>query len=131
MSLEGTKVGINNLFLVTITDQLDSCKDFYTEYFAFEVIFEAEWYIQLRNESGIEIAFMLPDLESQPDFLHEPFSGKGVIFSFEVDDAKVEYDRIKDSGVPVIYHLKDEEWGQRHFMITDPAGMIVDIVQQL
>ncbi|WP_340818261.1 VOC family protein [Methanolobus sp. WCC4] len=124
-------MGINNLFPVTITDKIGLCKDFYTEYFAFEVIFEAEWYIHLRNGSGIEIAFMLPDLENQPDFLNEPFSGKGIVLSFEVDDAKVEYDRLKGSGAPIVYHLKDEEWGQRHFMITDPAGMIIDIVQQL
>ncbi len=27
--------------------------------------------------------------------------------------------------------LKDEEWGQRHFMLVDLAGMVVDVVQQL
>ncbi len=124
-------MGIKNSFPITITDQLELCKNFYTEYFEFEVIFEAEWYIQLRHISGIEIAFMLPDLENQPDFLHEQFSGKGVILSFEVDDAKVEYDKLKELGAPVIYHLKGEEWGQKHFMVTDPAGMIVDVVQQL
>ena len=27
--------------------------------------------------------------------------------------------------------IKDEPWGQRHFMMRDPAGVWVDIVEQI
>ena len=119
------------LFPISITYRLKESKEFYIKFFSFEVVFEEDWYIQLRNKSGIEIAFMLPDLQNQPDFLHEAYSGKGVVLSFEVDDATAEYEKFKDLGASFIYNLKDEEWGQRHFMIVDPAGMVVDVVQQL
>jgi uncharacterized glyoxalase superfamily protein PhnB len=122
---------IKRLFPISITPNINECKEFYIRFFSFEVVFEADWYIHLRNESEVEIAFMLPNLQNQPDFLHEVFSGKGVVLSFEVDDAKAEYERIKKLQASFIQDLKDEEWGQRHFMLVDPAGMVLDIVQQL
>lgn len=27
--------------------------------------------------------------------------------------------------------LQDEEWGQRHFMMEDPTGLLVDVVEQI
>lgn len=122
---------IRRLFPISITPNIKECKEFYTRFFSFGVVFEADWYIHLRNESGIEIAFMLPDLENQPEFLHEAFSGEGVVLSLEVENAKAEYERMKELQASFAQDLKDEEWGQRHFMLVDPAGMVVDVVQQL
>ncbi|MCG8343454.1 MAG: VOC family protein [Chlorobiales bacterium] len=120
-----------SLFPITITNEIKLCRDYYLKFFDFEVIFEADWYIQLKHASGIELAFMLPDLQNQPGFLHGSYSGNGVVLSFEVDDAEKEYARIKELGADIAYDLKDEEWGQRHFMVKDPSGMVLDIVQQL
>jgi uncharacterized glyoxalase superfamily protein PhnB len=33
------------------------------------------------------------------------------------------------SGVQVTFDIRNEEWGQRHFMVTDPGGMTIDVVQ--
>ncbi len=51
--------------------------------------------------------------------------------TFEVEDAQAEYERLTGLGVTMSYDLKDEEWGQRHFMVKDPAGVVIDIVQHL
>ena len=56
-------------------------------------------------------------------------SRQGVIYSFEVDDASAEYDRLKKLNADILYELKDEEWG--HFMLKDPAGVSIDVVGQL
>jgi uncharacterized glyoxalase superfamily protein PhnB len=85
----------------------------------------------MRHESGIELAVMLPNVDNQPNFLHEQYGGKGIVFSFEAVDAQKEYERSKEHDVEIIFDLKDEEWGQRHCMIKDPSGIIIDIVQQL
>jgi uncharacterized glyoxalase superfamily protein PhnB len=85
----------------------------------------------MLHESETELAVILPNLENQSRFLHTQYGGEGVVYSFEVDDAKKEFERIKELKVEIIFDLKDEEWGQRHFMLKDPSGMIIDIVQQL
>lgn len=122
---------MKKLFPITITEKIRETKDFYVNNFNFEIVFEADWYIHMRHESGIEIAVMLPNLENQPVFLHDSYDGKGVVYSLEVDDASKEYQRLKDLGVAFLLELKDEEWGQRHFMMQDPAGVAVDVVEQL
>ncbi len=34
-------------------------------------------------------------------------------------------------GLNVALPLKQEEWGQIHFMVEDPAGFRIDVVQHL
>ena len=119
------------MYPITITATLNECKEFYVDTFGFSVVFEADWYIQLLHKpSGVELAFMKPDLDNQPAQLHAEFDGKGIVYSFEVDDAKSEYERVQKTSAEIYHPLTTEEWGQTHFMVTDPAGVTVDIVEQ-
>lgn len=122
---------MKRLFPITITEKLIETKDFYVTLFDFEIVFEAEWYIHMRHASGVELAVMLPNLENQPAFLHGAYAGNGVVYSLEVDDATAEYERLQGLGATFLLELKDEEWGQRHFMMQDPSGVSIDVVQQL
>ncbi len=120
------------IYPVTITNKLAECKTFYTETFGFSVVFEADWYVQLLHKtSGVELAIMKPNLDNQPKQLHAEFSGKGIVYSLEVEDAAAEYERIQKTSADVFYPLTTEEWGQEHFMLTDPAGVTIDVVQQV
>jgi len=119
------------IYPVTVTSKLDESKAFYAEVFGFSVVFEADWYVQLLHEaSGVELAFMKPDLDNQPSQLHAEFDGKGIIYSLEVEDAAAEYEKIQKTSADIFYPLTTEEWGQTHFMLRDPAGVTVDVVQQ-
>lgn len=122
---------MKKLYPITITDKLKECKVFYQQIFDFEIVFEADWYIHLlHKDSGIEIALMLPNLDNQPSKLHSEYSGNGIVYSFEVNDAKADYEKIKSKTDAIFYELTTEEWGQTHFMLADPAGVVIDVVQQ-
>lgn len=124
-----TAVNATGFFPVLTTDQLAKCRNFYTRHFGFNVVFEADWYVQLMSENGIQLGFLSPNHPSQPDFLQSAYSGNGIVYSFEVGDVDQEYEKLESSGVQIIFHLRTEEWGQRHFMIKDPGGMVIDVVQ--
>lgn len=122
---------MKKIYPLLITDKLQECADFYADNFGFDKVFEQDWYIQLlHKESGAELAFMVPNAENQPKQLHAGFSGQGLVLSFEVADAEKEYKRLHGK-IDIFYELTTEEWGQKHFMVTGPAGEVVDIVQQL
>lgn len=123
---------MKKIYSIVITDQLQSCANFYSRLFGFHIVFEQAWYIHLVHEqSGAELAFMAPETASQPPELHMPYQGAGIVLSFEVEDAGQEYRRLADLGdCNIFLPLKDEPWGQRHFMLRDPAGVCVDIVEQ-
>lgn len=122
---------INKLHPLTITEKLTETAHFYKQYFNFAEIFTSDWYLQLAHKNGAEIAIMSPNQATQPAFLHKAYSGHGMVFTFETDDATTFFKQLKDKNAPIVYELKDEEWGQRHFMLKDPAGVIVDVVQYL
>jgi len=95
----------------------------------FAEVFNSGWYVHLATESGIQIGFLEPDHPSQPEFLHASSTGSGSLFSLEVDDALAAYEEAKKIGLEIASELKSEEWGQLHFMLRDPHGLIIDIVQ--
>lgn len=120
------------LYPVTITAKFSETRDFYKETFNFSTIFEADWYVQLRHEtSGVELGIMKPNLSNQPQQLHEEYSRAGIIYTLEVKDVAQEYARIQALPVDIFYPLTSEAWGQTHFMLTDPAGVTIDVVQQV
>ena len=46
----------------------------------------------------------------------------GVLIGIEIDDVDAVHARIVDAGHPIIRSLRDEPWGQRHFIALDPGG---------
>jgi len=121
---------IKNIFALITTDKLLECRDFYVKHFGFIVIFESTVYIQLRvtapNGASYEIAFMPPNQIFGGDY-RERFNGKGLYLTIEVADAKTAFEKLKSEGVTIIDELKNEPWGQNHFLVKDPNGTTVDV----
>lgn len=119
--------------LVT-TPAVQACRDFYVRHFGFRVGFEASWFVWLTADtaggaSTANLAFMSPDHPSRPPG-PEVFSGAGLILTLQCADAAAEAARLQAAGVAISYPLCDEPWGQRRFQIVDPAGLVLDIVEQ-
>jgi len=122
-------VNPNSSFPVFIVQHLGNAKEFYTGYFGFNIAFENAWYLHLVSESGVQVGFMLPNQPSQPEIFHKSFSGKGVIFSLEVDDVDDAYSQVQAKNLNIVLRLRSEDWGQRHFSVEDPNGVYLDVVQ--
>ncbi len=119
---------ISSFPVFTVKD-LDAAKSFYTENLGFDIVFSGDWYIHLISKSGIQVGFMLPDQPTQPSIFQKSYSGEGVIFSLEVEDADAAFAVAKSKKLNIVLELRSEDWGQRHFCIQDPNGVYLDIVQ--
>ena len=124
-------IKINAAFPLYVTKDVAAQRDFYCKVFGFEaVFFDPEFYVHLVNPAnGIEIGFMLDALPTQPDFLHPTAQPEGMVISFEVDNASQAYKQARNEGLDIAFELKQEPWNQTHFMVRDPAGLIIDIVE--
>jgi uncharacterized glyoxalase superfamily protein PhnB len=111
------------------TEKLAESKAFYTQHFGFEVIFEDSWFVLLKR-GDYELGFMQPEMPQQNP-LFQPAFGGGSWLAFETDDAHREYERLQRAGVPIVADIKDESWGDRHFVVKDPNGIGVDIYQRI
>jgi uncharacterized glyoxalase superfamily protein PhnB len=53
------------------------------------------------------------------------------LLTLQVVDAAAEFERLQQAGLSIDHPLRDEPWGQRRFGLRDPAGVWVDVVQQI
>ena len=124
---------VRDLYPLITTPALFEARDFYVGHFGFTVAFEAGWFVYLSGAAegarGATIAFMHPDHPSRPPG-PEAFDGRGMIVTIEVADAQAAFEALARGGAPVVHPLTDEAWGQRRFMTRDPAGVLVDVVEQ-
>lgn len=112
-----------------ITGKLAESKAFYTQVLGMEVTFENEFYLLLHTPGHqAAFSFLLPDHPSQQSLFHKPFQGQGLYLTIEVEDVDKMYEEIREKGVPIQIDIRNEPWGDRHFAITDPNGIGVDIV---
>ncbi|RUO24361.1 glyoxalase/bleomycin resistance/extradiol dioxygenase family protein [Aliidiomarina minuta] len=113
-----------------VTAKVQESKDFYVRLFGCEVLYEGDdgWFVLLQLGDS-ELGFMKPGMSSQSNRFRAPYQGAGMWISVDVEDVDAEYARIKNLGVPVEVELRDEPWGDRHFVVVDPNGIGVDVVE--
>ena len=99
-------------------------KAFYLPLLDLEPTYEADFYISLASpDRRCQLAFVQAGHESIPaPYRQLP---QGCLVTVEVDDARSVYDRAVERGDEFALELRDEPWGQRHFMVRDPDGLLV------
>jgi uncharacterized glyoxalase superfamily protein PhnB len=125
---------VRDLYPLITTPALFEARDFYVRHFGFSVLFEASWFVYLSgapdgDSRGATIAFMHPDHPSRPPG-PEAFDGRGMLVTIEVADARATFQALSRGDAPIVHPLTDEDWGQRRFMTRDPAGVLIDVVEQ-
>ena len=121
---------ISSLYPVICTDNVEESKLFYTSFFPFEISFETDWYVSLAaKDSNYELAIVDYSHPSVPQNFQK--QAQGMILNFEVEDVATEYNRLKQQNIPLIQDIKDEQWGQRHFIISDPNGILIDVIEMI
>lgn len=122
---------MKTLFPLTPTDRLREATAFYEQLFGMEVIADVGWYVQLHqpDDPSMQIAFIDHAHASIPSAFHA--RPAGVIITVEVADADALYRRAVELDLSIHQPVRDEEWGQRHFITEDPTGLLVDVVQPI
>lgn len=123
-----TKLG--GFYPVLATRDVAASRDFYTRHLGFEVTFEADWYVSLRRSDTPQYELALLD-HTHPTLPegHRAALGGGLLLNFEVDDVDAEHQRlVVEAELPEVLPLRTEEFGQRHFILAAPDGVLVDVI---
>ncbi len=105
---------------------------FYCRHFGFRPLFEADWYVHLQAEG--DEAVNLAVLQAGHPTIPAPArnaTAAGLLLNFEVEDVDAEYQRLKQAGLEMLLDLRDEAFGQRHFIVADPNGVLIDVIKPI
>ena len=122
---------ITSYYPVIMTGAVAITADFYTAHFGFEEVFTSDWYVHLRSKADPSVNLAVLDGS------HEtiPASGRGrvsgLLLNFEVEDPDALYAQAQAANLPILIPLRDEAFGQRHFITSDPNGVLIDVIKPI
>jgi catechol 2,3-dioxygenase-like lactoylglutathione lyase family enzyme len=120
---------LSSFYPVIGTAQVAATRDFYVTHLGFAITFAAGWYVSLRRPAPphYELAILDWTHPTIPAPFRKPV--QGLLLNFEVTDVDAEYERlINRAGLPLHLDLRDEAFGQRHFITADPNGVLIDVI---
>ncbi len=117
---------------VLMTDRVGPTACFYEQHFRFARVFSSDWYIHLQSteDPSVNLAILDGDNPTVPACA-QGGRATGLLLNFEVEDVDAEYARAQTHGLDVQLALRDEDFGQRHFIVRDPNGVLIDVIQPI
>ncbi|MEU3270088.1 VOC family protein [Saccharomonospora sp. NPDC006951] len=120
---------LTSFYPVVCTPKLAESTAFYTDHLGFEIVFEADWYVSLRRPGppAYELALLDHTHPTLPEAYRHPV--RGLLLNLEVTDVDAEWRRlVGEHGLSPELELRDEDFGQRHFIVADPSGVLIDVI---
>ena len=119
---------ITSFYPVLMTQDVAGTAAFYRAHFGFVEAFESDWYVHLQ--SATDAAVNLAILDGAHATIPETGRGmaSGLLLNFEVEDVDAVHARLATAGLPMLLALRDEPFGQRHFITSDPNGVLIDVI---
>ena len=122
---------VTSFYPVIMTADVAASAAFYQSHFGFIPLFTSDWYVhlQLEGDPSVNLAIM----DGQHHTIPKAGRGQvsGLLLNFEVEDPDAVHDCLKAAGLPIVVSLRDEAYGQRHFITSDPNGVLIDIIKPI
>lgn len=114
------------------TDDVEGTAEFYKTHFRFRAAFDCGWYVHLQSseDDTVNLGIVRHDHDTVPE-ASRGTKAAGFLLNFETDDVDAEYERALAAGLGIHVPLRDEPFGQRHFITADPNGILIDIVKPI
>ena len=123
-------MALRRAFPTILSDRLPETRDFYVRLLGFEVAFDSDFYVALRSAEDDEGAVcelavwavgheMVP-----PPYRADP---AGIVLTFVVDDVDALHIEARRQGLLVVAPPRDQFYGRRRMLVTDPNGLLVDV----
>lgn len=123
-------MALRRAFPTILSDRLPETRDFYVRLLGFEVAFDSDFYVALRtpeDDDGTvcELGIWAVGHEMvPPPYRADP---AGIVLTFVVDDVDALHVEARRQQIPVVAPPRDQFYGRRRMLVTDPNGLLVDV----
>ncbi|MFG1921709.1 VOC family protein [Cryptosporangium sp. NPDC048952] len=110
-------------------DDVPASSEFLQKHFGFREEMSADGFSSLmRDDAAMNVIYLRRGLATLPSDFRDT-GASGVLVVFVVDDVNSEASRLRAEGVMLTHELTEEPWGERFLQVTDPNGVIVQLVE--
>ncbi|GAA4545809.1 VOC family protein [Amycolatopsis samaneae] len=110
-------------------DDVAASSEFFTRHLGYQELMAADGFTSLgREDAATNVVFLRRGLEILPPGFRDQHVA-GTIVALVVEDLDAELARLTGEGVEITLPLREEEWGERLFQVTDPNGVVVEFVE--
>lgn len=122
---------LTQYYPVICTADVAGTAAFYQRHFRFAPAFASDWYVHLTStaDPGVNLAILDYRHETIPEGFRKP--SQGILINFEVEDVDDEYALAREAKLDIRLPLRDEAFGQRHFIVADPNGILIDVIKPI
>lgn len=114
-------------FYSVFSNDLARARDWYVSLFGYQIEFESDWFVHLRDAENdrIEVGILARSSELVPErFRAAPAGG---MLTVVVDDVDVLHQQAAAAAVEIVEPPRDLFYGQRRMLLVDPDGQVVDV----
>jgi predicted enzyme related to lactoylglutathione lyase len=104
------------------SDRVDETRTFYTDVLGFQVAMDMGWIVTLASPSNPTAQISLLREPGSPSTSSHPS------LSIEVADVDAVHAKVVAAGLQIVYPLTTEPWGVRRFYVTDPNGVVINVM---
>ena len=122
-----------NLRLELFVDNIEESIEFYTAVLGFEKLAGGPTYVPVKNGATVFGLGLTKSLSKSHYFnpqLQDQRRGLGAEIVLEVEDVSQYFERVKNSGHPILSPLVRRPWGQTDFRLADPDGYYLRITSK-
>lgn len=113
---------------VLMSDDVAGSAAFFTRHLGFHPQYEDDSYVhlQMAQDPAVNLAILKGDHHTIPP--QGRGRAAGLLLNFEVEDVDAVHDRLRAEGLVPILPLRSEDFGQRHFILQGPEGVLIDVI---
>ncbi|MEU0007831.1 VOC family protein [Streptomyces sp. NPDC006314] len=114
---------------LTVAD-VETSRDFFCTHLGYQVAMAADGFASLTRggDAAADIVLLRSGTEVLPPGQRERHA-TGLILALTVTGIEAEEQRLREAGAPITMPLREEPWGERLFQLTDPNGIVVQLVE--
>ncbi|MDT9687213.1 VOC family protein [Streptomyces sp. P9(2023)] len=113
---------------LTVAD-VDASRDFLRTHLGYQVAMADDGFASLtRGDAAVDVVLLRRGTDVLPPEQRDQRAA-GLILALTVTDLAAEEARLRAAGAPITMPLREEPWGERLFQMTDPNGVVVQLVE--
>jgi catechol 2,3-dioxygenase-like lactoylglutathione lyase family enzyme len=103
---------------------------FLRDHFGFVEEMSADGFVSLsRPDAGFNVIYLRTGLSTFKPARMAGHAADGLLLVFVVEDVDAEANRLAEAGVAFTTPIETEPWGERYFQVSDPNGVVIQLVQ--